>query len=69
MSVNGDAGPQPGRIVLITGANRGLGRETASQLARLGRCVLIAPGLLSGRACSGPEWLLHSVTVEAWPIR
>jgi NAD(P)-dependent dehydrogenase (short-subunit alcohol dehydrogenase family) len=41
MSLNGDARPQPSRIVLITGANRGPGRETACQPARLGVHVVI----------------------------
>lgn len=36
-----DVDPAPARIALVTGANRGLGLETARQLARRGHAVLL----------------------------
>lgn len=56
-----------GKVALITGANKGIGLETARQLGKLGVTILVgARDLAKGEAAAE---VLRGVGVDARPIK
>ena len=56
-----------GKVALITGANRGIGFETAKQLGEIGITVLVAARSLKTAEETASQ--LKSLGIDAWPIQ